>query len=84
MHVKIVVDVIKDTASTEGGRQGAYYGRDLSKQKVFIGCSSLCAPSGCYTSCRHSGTGKREHTDTYTCSGESNTQLNYSSRITDF
>lgn len=37
-NLKIVSDVIKDTARTVGGRQGARYGSDLSKQKVFIGC----------------------------------------------
>lgn len=42
VHLKIVdVDVIKDTASTDGGRQGACYGSDLSKERmIFIGCST--------------------------------------------
>lgn len=40
VHLKIVMDVIKDTASTGGGRQGACCGRDLSKEEmVFTGCS---------------------------------------------
>lgn len=41
--LKIVVDVIKDTESTEGGRQGVCYGSDLSKQERF----SLAAPLVC-------------------------------------
>lgn len=32
MHLKIVVDVIKDRASTAGGREGAGYGSYLSKE----------------------------------------------------
>lgn len=39
MHLKIVVDVIKDTANTGGGREGAGYGSDSSKEDGFASAS---------------------------------------------
>lgn len=42
MHLKIVVDVIKDTANIERGMQEACCKNDLSKKKGF----SLVAPLG--------------------------------------
>ncbi len=70
MHLKIVVDVIKDTASTGGGRRGACYGSDLSKENGFHWLLRLCAPSGCHMTCRHGSTGKRERSNTCTRSRE--------------
>lgn len=43
VHLKIVVDVIKDTVSTDGGRQGACCGSDLSKERMLFIGRSTCA-----------------------------------------
>lgn len=63
--LKIVVDVIKETASVEGGRRGADGGSDLSKDNVFsIGLLHLCAPSGCHMTCRQGRDHKQIHAHT--------------------
>lgn len=71
MHLKIVVDVITDTASSrrrQADEHGACYWSDLSGEDGFHWLLQLCAPSGCHMACKHDGTGRRQHTYACTCS----------------
>lgn len=65
MHLKIVLDVIKDTASTSKMQTGSSLWECLDKRKVFHWLPRLNLPSGHHMTCRHGGTGKMKRAHTY-------------------